>query len=128
MNIAVDIDGTITRCPELFAVLCEGIRKKRGKVFIITSREASPDVERQTKQELGEMGIVYDELFIIRGEKQKPIPCPHRELDWYRKYLWQKVRICLDHKVEAVFEDSQKVIDLFRQYAPGICVFQIHGT
>ena len=125
MNIALDIDGTITQAPEFFCSLSRSVRKDGGKILIITSRANDPLVAEKTREELQLYGVDYDELFIIPDKREYMIPCPHDHIDWYRKYLWQKVRLCLDHNVTVVFEDDSKVIALFGEFAPDIQVFQV---
>jgi len=125
MNIALDIDGTITKHPEFFAIVSRSIRASGGKVYVVTSRSNSDGVRVQTQKELKSYGIPFDELFIIPDAKPDQRPCPHDELDWYQKYLYQKVTVCLEHEVAIVFEDDQKVIDLFKMYAPGIQVMKV---
>jgi hypothetical protein len=125
MNIALDIDGTITKLPEFFAILSRAIRQSGGKVFIVTSRANSAGVRDATKEELASYGIAFDELFIIPDAGREQIPCPHGDLDWYQKYLWQKVAVCLERDVAIVFEDDDKVIALFKTYAPDIQVFRV---
>jgi hypothetical protein len=62
---------------------------------------------------------------VIPDAERDRIPCPHRELDWYSAYLWQKVFFCVQRDVEVVFEDDAKVVALFKAHAPGIAVFHI---
>ena len=126
MNIALDIDGTITKNPEFFSVLSQAIRQAGGKVYIVTSRSNADGVEVQTRKELASYAIEFDNLVIIADSGgQKQITCPHENLDWYQKYLWQKVAVCLDYNVGIVFEDDPKVISLFKEHAPDIQVFQV---
>ena len=68
-------------------------------------------VEVVGKKELGDIG--------------QPLECPHKHLDWYQQYLWQKIKICLDRNVEIIFENDPKVVALFKEYAPEINVFQV---
>ena len=124
MNIALDIDGTITRLPEFFYILSHAIRTAGGKVYVVTSRSNSSGVRNETLRELKSYRIAFDELFIIPDAGREQIPCPHDELDWYQKYLWQKVSVCLEHNVTAIFEDDEKVVSLFKTYAPDILVFR----
>jgi hypothetical protein len=125
MNIALDIDGTITKTPQLFSVLSRSVRLDGGRVYIVTSRSKVDLVEVETRKELKGYGVEFDELCIIPDQKEQYIPCPHDDLDWYQKYLWQKVRVCLDRGIEIIFEDDLKVIGLFETYAPEIQVFQV---
>ena len=104
MNIALDIDGTITRNPGFFSVLSQAVRQAGGKVYIVTSRSNADGVEVQTRKELAAYGIEFDDLVIIADSGgQEQIMCPHENLDWYQKYLWQKVWVCLDYNVRIVF-------------------------
>lgn len=125
MNIALDIDGTITKRPAFFAMLSRSIRGTGGKVYIVTSRAGDAGVKELSKKELMAIGVEFNDLFVIPDDKQKQIPCPHDNLDWYQKYLWQKVSVCLDHNVSIVFEDDPKAIALFAEFAPDIQVFQV---
>ena len=125
MNIALDIDGTITKIPALFRALSRSVRLEGGRVYIVTSRSRTAEVEAETRKELRSYGVEFDELCIIADQKDDYLPCPHDDLDWYQKYLWQKVRVCLDREVDVIFEDDVKVIDLFETHAPRIQVFQV---
>jgi hypothetical protein len=125
MNVAFDIDGTISRRPDFFAILSRAIRSDGGKVFVVTSRSSNAEVERQTRRELRSWGVQLDELVIIPDGDRDRMPCPHAGLDWYRQYLWQKVSVCLDRDVAIVFEDDIKVVELFKVYAPHVHVFRV---
>ena len=124
MNISLDVDGTISRLPKLFAVLSHAVRASGGKIIVVTSRSNTPEVWDTTRRELRSYGVEYDELFVIPDGTDR-IPCPHASLDWYQQYLWQKVHVCLVREVDAVFEDDPKVINLFKAYAPDIQVFRL---
>ncbi len=65
-------------------------------------------------------------LFLLENIDVDARACPHDELDWYSKYLWQKVNICQNEKIDMVFEDDEKVIVLFKKYVPSIRVIQVH--
>jgi len=123
--VALDIDGTITRLPEFFAILSRAVRADGGKVHVITSRSNTDQVRRETLRELKSYGLEFDELFVIPDAPGERMPCPHDERDHYQQYLWQKVAACMDNGVDVVFEDDGKVVDLFRRFAPGIAVFHL---
>ena len=125
MNIALDIDDTITKSPSFFSLLSRSVRREGCRIYIITSRSNVDSVKEQTRQELLSYGVEFDELHVISNKDTGHVSCPYEELDWYQKYLWQKVSFCLDKAVSIVFEDDQKVIDLFKKYAPNIQVFQV---
>ncbi len=125
MKITLDIDGTITVNPEFFALLSRAVRRDGGRIYVVTSRLGTPESERETRRELDNWKIEFDELiFIPASGDPGQIPCPHQDLDWYQKYLWQKVSICLDRGVGLVFEDDPKVIALFEKHAPAIRIFR----
>jgi hypothetical protein len=125
MNVALDIDGTITAKPEFFAVLSKAIRANGGKVIIVTSRSNTTEVKAQTRRELRGYGIAFDELVVIADAAGDRLPCPHGDLDWYQQYLWQKVAVCVERGVTIIFEDDEKVIALFKRFAPDVQVFQL---
>ena len=124
MNVALDIDGTITKAPLFFSLLSRSVRSAGGKVFIVTSRANIGGVAAQTRQELITDRIEFDELYIIPDREDEQLPCLHQGLDWHQKYLWQKVKLCLDQNVEVMFEDDPQVIALFAEFAPRIQIFQ----
>lgn len=124
MNLAFDIDDTITAEPELFTALSGAAGVK--KVLIVSSRGNSEESRRLTLAELESYGIRYHGLHLLEDGPEARNRCPHPDLDWYQRYLWQKVEICLREKIDVVFEDDEKVIDLFRRFAPKIRVMQVH--
>jgi uncharacterized protein YhfF len=125
MIIAIDIDDTITAMPKFFAILSRAVIQEQGKVIIVSSRTNTPEVVRATEKELKEFGLVYSRLVMIEGKDTSAATCPHEELDWWNKYLWQKVDVCQREGVEVVIEDDEKVVALFRKYAPEIKVLRV---
>ena len=126
MNLAFDIDDTITAMPGLFAALSTAVGVDR--VIIVSSRMNRPEILHATRKELDGYGVRYDQIHLIDDAAVAQKRCPHPELDWYQQYLWQKVEICLRERVDVVFEDDVKVIALFRRYAPEILVLQAHQS
>lgn len=123
MNLAFDIDDTITAKPEFFALLsvAPGVRK----VIIVSRRGNSEESRRLTLAERETYAIRHHDLYLLEDGPAARNRCPHPDLVWYRKYLWQKVEICLQENIDVVFEDDEKVIDLFRRLAPEIQVMQV---
>ena len=133
MNIAIDIDDTITALPRLFAAITRS--GEVHKVIIVSSRSNRPEARISTEQELADMGISYDELYLLDTYDQANVRCPHDDLDWHQKYLWQKVEICLREGIDIVFEDDVKysghpclqmqimvgVLNLLLAYSRGRC-------
>ena len=58
MNVGLDIDDTITRHPEFFALLSAALKAQGHEVVIITFRESGAE----TTADLESWGIVYDRL------------------------------------------------------------------
>jgi len=124
MNLAFDIDDTITAKPALFAAISKV--SKMGKVIIVSSRSNSDECREQTLSELDRYGVRHQGLYLLDDQPEAWDRCPHSDLDWYQKYLWQKVDICLREEIDVIFEDDLKVIELFKRFAPKILVLQVH--
>jgi len=122
-NIGIDIDDTITAAPEYFSKLTNLFKKtvKDKKIHIITSRTDNEEVREFTENQLKELGIAYDYLYIL---PDKPVNEPPQELDWYQQYLWQKVDYCLRNDIGVMFENEEIIKVLFSQYAPKIKFIQ----
>jgi len=125
MIVAIDIDDTITAKPEFFSILTKAVMREKGKVIIVSSRTNLPEVARDAAKELKEYGIRHSELILIDSVDAAASRCPHEELDWWNKYLWQKVDVCQREGVEVIIEDDEQVIALFRKYAPEILVLRV---
>lgn len=124
MNLAFDTDDTITAKPELFAALSGAAGVK--KVLNVSNRGNSEESRRLTLAELETYGIRHHGLHLLEDGPEARSRCPHLDLDWYQRYLWQKVEICLSEKIDVVFEDDEKVVDLFHRFAPRIRAMQMH--
>jgi len=125
MNIGIDIDDTITALPEYFKELTNAFTQKGHKIHIVTSRTDNDVARESTRKELAELGIVYSALYFLPDSKVAGTVCTHKELDWYQKYLWQKVDYCIKNKITIYFDDDKKVVELFSKYAPKIKVLHI---
>lgn len=125
MNIGIDIDDTITALPEFFKELTVSFRAKGHKIHIVTSRTDNEEVRKVTKAELQELGIKSDYLYFLPSYSAAKEFCPHQELDWFQKYLWQKADYCLKKDISIYFDDDIKVVELFQKYSPEITVLQI---
>lgn len=123
MKIGLDVDNTITKFPKVFSELSYVVKKDGGQVHIVTSRSDDEIARVGTIKELKEYNIIYDRLFFLPGYAQASLNCPHKELDWYQKYLWQKVDYCLKNTMDTFVDDDEKVISLFKTYAPSIKIF-----
>jgi len=123
--VALDIDDTITTCPAFFSALSSSVRRAGGRVIIVTSRTNNAQARRETESQLRRWKIQYDALHMLDGAGRAAEICPYSELDWYARYLWQKIDICLREHVDVVYDDDAKVVALFRRFAPGIHVHRV---
>ena len=67
MKIAIDIDGTISVCPQFFSALTNALKGKT-EIFILSNRDPSEQSRRETEKELERWGIHYEHL-LISGQK-----------------------------------------------------------
>ena len=110
MNVGLDIDDTITRHPEFFALLSAALKAQGHVVVIITFRESSAE----TSAELEEWGIVYDRLVTYDPRTQNGSEI----------FAW-KAKQCREHEIDVMFEDDPEVtahIDHERT----LCLMPIH--
>ena len=120
LRLGLDIDGTITAAPELFAEISKACRLNGGQVHIVTSRSALG--RNETVDELCEYGVQFDALFFLPEMSRANSDCPHKELDWFQRYLWQKVAYAKQNALMHFVDDDPKVISLFGQFAPEIVI------
>ena len=99
IDIGIDIDNTITEQPQFFSFLTRTVREQGGKVYIVSSRTDDEEVLEATKEDLEELGIVYDEIYLLPNMEVAVEKCPHAELNESQKYNWQKVDYCLEKGV-----------------------------
>ncbi len=112
MNIAFDIDDTITRHPAFFALVSQALVKAGHRVLIITFRdEHSRDV---TEADLRQWGIAYEQLICWSMET-----CDLADID-----SW-KATVCRDHDVDVFFEDDP---DVLAKVDPATVCFQPFGA
>ena len=97
MNIAIDLDDTITYAPETFAALTQMLGRK-NYIYIITNR--NPDTRANTVKELEDFRIVYDNL-ILTADKKKAI---------------------LENEIDIFFEDTD---EYFLDLPEEVLVFKI---
>jgi hypothetical protein len=110
----------ITSSPEFFSVLSKKLIEEGRQVYIVSSRSDQQEARIATLSELRALGIAFTELYLLPSIGIANQRCPYEALDWYQKYLWQKVDFCKTHNIVEFFEDDEKVVDLFRQFAPEI--------
>lgn len=118
--LGLDIDETITAAPELFAEIAKSCRLNGGQVHLVTSRSALG--RRETVDELYAYGVQFDALHFLPEMARANSDCPHTDLDWFQRYLWQKVAYAKRQGLMHFVDDDTKVIALFNQFAPEIVI------
>ena len=106
MKVGIDVDGTITKYPELFRILTQGLRKEGHHVHIVTCR-LEPDI---TQEELVRHGISYDRLHM-----------PTPENDNLSAGEWKRM-VCDEEKLDILFDDSPDIIVRTSGHTQGIFV------
>jgi uncharacterized HAD superfamily protein len=89
MKVALDIDGTISEHPELFAVLSSALRAAGHKVLVLTYRD--PARAEATRAQLAAWRVELDELVIADS-------------------LEGKGALCAAHGVDLFFDDQDECI------------------
>ena len=120
LRLGLDVDGTITLDPKLFAEISTCCKQSGGEVHIVTSRA---ELSRQeTVRELRDYGIQFESIHFLGDMSRANETCPHKELDWFQRYLWGKVAYAQQHQLDYFVDDDMKVLSLFATYAPEIVV------
>jgi hypothetical protein len=89
MKVALDIDGTISELPELFAILAASLRARGHQVVVLAYRD--PSREQATRDQLAAWGIEFDDLL-------------------FAPTLEAKGPVCRDHQIDVFFEDQDECI------------------
>ena len=120
--IGIDIDGTITLDPNFYSEFSHACRRNSVSVHIVSARPR--EFLSGTEEELQELGIVYDELHLLPSMEEAIALCPHREIDVFHRHFWMKVQYATSRGLSHFIDDNERVLDLFRLYAPEIHVFE----
>ena len=95
MIVGLDIDDTITRCPEFFSLLAHALIESNHEVIIITFRE-----DRDTTQaDLEQWDIPYSKLITSSLDA-----CLEHGVDEWKSAM------CRQYGIEIFFEDDPQVI------------------
>lgn len=125
MKIGLDVDDTIMRQPEFFSFLSRAAKEKGHEVHIVTTRPRTGGDKQRTLDDLASSDVVYDKIYHLPKQEGEVDDCPHKELDDYHKFVWQKVRYCREQGLDIFFDDDDRLIEVFKKYAPEIQVFQV---
>ena len=79
MKVALDIDGTISEHPELFALLSASLRAAGHTVVVLTYRD--PERAEHTRTQLAGWRISFDELVFAGSLSGKGELCRHHAID-----------------------------------------------
>lgn len=122
MRLALDIDNTITAVPEFFSEITSS--NFFDRIIIVTARSDHGDSRSYTEAQLAAWSIRYDALFFLDDSELAESSSKDQPLDWYQQFLIQKVNICRKERIDVIFDDDRVVVQLFREHAPEIQVFQ----
>jgi len=123
--ISLDIDDTITKNPEWFALLSGNTLFKGGQTIINTSRYETSSSRLETEEQLKSWNICYSELYMYKSYDEVEHLCPHKGLEWSQIYQWQKIHHCKIAGATRHYEDDDEVIELFQLYAPEIEIIDV---
>jgi hypothetical protein len=103
MQIALDIDDTITRCPEFFAFLSKAMLAAGHKVYIISYRE-----DREfSEEDLAGHGIVFDELILPTEQEMQR----RNAENWRQEASRWKAEVCRRFGIDVLFDDMPEVVN-----------------
>ncbi|MGB3082074.1 MAG: hypothetical protein WBB86_03685 [Candidatus Omnitrophota bacterium] len=125
MKIGLDVDDTIMRQPVFFSLLSHAAKEKGHRIHVVTTRPDTDFDRQRTLDDLNSSGVVYDTIHHLPKQEGEVDNCPHAELDDYQKFVWQKIEYCLDEGIDIFFDDDDRLIPLFKRFAPEIQVFQV---
>lgn len=120
--IGIDIDGTITLDPEFYAEFSRKCRQTGVFVHVVSARPR--DSIDETAAELQELEITYDELHLLPPMEEAIILCPHAEIEVFHRHFWMKVDYAKRQQLSHFVDDNERVLQLFRLYAPEISIVQ----
>jgi hypothetical protein len=69
LKVGLDMDDTITYCPEFFSLMTNAL-KDVVEIHIITNREQTLESEAGTRKELEELNIYYTHLVITENKAE----------------------------------------------------------
>jgi hypothetical protein len=99
MKIALDLDDTITACPEFFCEMAAGLRCRGHEIFVLTFRRERDDIVST----LEKMGLQYDEIVNLPADFDMARQDP---------FLWKASR-CRELGIEVAIDDMTDVINCF---------------
>ena len=98
-KIAFDVDGTITKNPDLFKVIMKSL-KERAIVYILTGNGNDYMPKKKRLEQLESLGITheyYDKLILASAKGKKALPV--------REVAIEKGRICKEMKIDMLIDD-----------------------
>ena len=118
MKIAVDIDGTLTLAPVLFAQLIRGLRSTGHYVAALTGQLESGEPSREDRRvQLQNLGIEVDAILLAKGSAD---PMSH---------LWQcgqeKARLIREGRFDVFIDDRSSFCNLVKLMNPHVLVLKI---
>ena len=110
MKFAFDIDGVITKYPEIFRTIIDSLLSNNHEVIIITGR--SDERLEETVQQLAELKIEYTKLYIL---PDRFIIKDARTLEHWQRKIKFKVDVLEKEKVDMIFDDMNLYIEILNK-------------
>jgi len=133
-RLAFDLDDTLTRWPSFFSALSKQNYGPDSYNLIISTRyepvssSCHQAVYDRELAEIESLDVAYNKFVHAWWPfdlAEKLFPCGN-ELDWMKRFIWQKVFYCRLCHIDTFYEDQLRNIKLFRKYAPEIEVVHVH--
>ena len=118
--VGLDIDGTITLDPAFYSAFTADCRRNDIVVHIVSARP--PESRAETEAELREQDIAFDELYLLPSMEEAIALCPNNEIEWFDRHSWMKVDYSVRNGLSHFVDDNERVLRLFRTYAPEITI------
>ena len=106
--------------PDFFSTFTSACVAQGIQVHIVTSR--SNEGKPETVEELAQLGIRYNWLYLLPPISEAQVLCPYTDLDWYAKHCWLKVDYALRNSITHFIDDDLRVLNLFSRFSPTIIV------
>jgi len=113
MEIAFDVDDTITKNPSLFREFMLSLRTMGAIVYILTGNDGSMPRSKRLKQ-LKKIGIVncYDELLIAEGRNVAEV-------------AREKAEICSERQIDIFIDDTELYCQAVREQNPNTIILKV---
>lgn len=129
MRAAFDVDGTITRHPEVMSRVMHGLRKTRARVFILTGCDMVDgpfeDLNEIRQEHLIKLRVAQLKTFGVTDISHYHrilIACGQRKSD----VAMEKARYCREMNIDVLFDNDKSYCDMVRTISPKTTVLHVY--